>query len=952
MNNIKKNVLPVIVLCAICVVVAAVLGAVNMITGPIIEEAKNKEANAALLVVLPDGKNFKEITLTDAYPDEIKKAHKADNGYVFEIDTRGKEAMTIMCGVDNEGKIVKIKVLSEQETPGYKDKVFPYVTGDDGKYNGMDSSTLEAEIFTGATLTSNGVYNAVKAALDGFVVAGGGEISEPEYVAPVSQRNDDELISLAGELISDAAGFDFVDFDAEAYNALYLAKLMKETSGKGYVAYVFSISSYYGTVDTENLIHIGNDGTIKNIKKLVWAVSEANPDYGYNPPSDEKLGEFYAGLAGKDSETIGEVDLKTGATNTTTTLVASITEALTVTKDIIKNDMPTPEDEVKALAGELVGEELELTDVTPEDTKYLKRLYKDNSGKGYIAYVASISEYYGTVDTENIIHIGNDGKIKNIKKLVWAVSEAKPEWGYNPPSEEKLGEFYDGLNGKDSASLEEVDLQTGATNTTTVLVDSIKEALSAASELIKKDMPTPEEEVKALAGELVGAELDLTDVTPEDTKYLKRLYKDNSGKGYIAYVASISEYYGTVDTENIIHIGNDGKIKNIKKLVWAVSEAKPEWGYNPPSEEKLGEFYDGLNGKDSASLEEVDLQTGATNTTTVLVDSIKEALSAASELIKKDLPTPEEEVKALAGELVGAELELTDVTPADTKYLKRLYKDNGGNGYIAYVASISEYYGTVDTENIIHIGNDGAIKNIKKLVWAVSEAVPDWGYNPPSEEKLGQFYDGLVGKTFTTIEGIDLQTGATNTTTVLVDSIKEALTAAATIINGDEAAKELLNLKMQNLVPNAEGFEALQIPAGAPETVKGLYKVLGYDGYVVYTVTSTQYVAVETEALVYVHNGTVKNVELMTWTVGHGVEPGDFASTLIGKNASELCDVELVTEATGTAMHLRDAVIDAISVAPVDNTPAIVGAVALSLAVIAFAAYIIIPKIIRRRKNG
>ena len=72
----KQNILPVVVLGAICLVVAALLGGVNMITSPIIEEANNQKANAALLVVLPGGKNFEEIDLTEEYPDEVNRAYK------------------------------------------------------------------------------------------------------------------------------------------------------------------------------------------------------------------------------------------------------------------------------------------------------------------------------------------------------------------------------------------------------------------------------------------------------------------------------------------------------------------------------------------------------------------------------------------------------------------------------------------------------------------------------------------------------------------------------------------------------------------------------------------------------------------------------------------------------------------------------------------------------------
>ena len=338
----KQNILPVVVLGTICLVVAALLGAVNMITAPVIEDAKNQAANEALLVVLPEGKTFDEIELTEDYPTEIKKAYKSDAGYVFEVNTRGKETMTVMCGVDNDGKIVKVTVLSEQETPGYKEKVLPFVTGDEGKYNGKGSDSLEPELFSGATLTSNGVYNAVKTSLNGYAVATGGEVAKPEYIAPVSQRTDDELLTLAGGLVADATGFTESKFDAEAYGVKYLAKVFKENSGKGYVAYVVVplINEYYNKIETETLIYITNKGIIKDVNKLTWKPSDAG--YGYVPPALELVDAFYESLKGKnisDLEALKAYDdnddstshnglLITQATQTTGRLLGALIEAV------------------------------------------------------------------------------------------------------------------------------------------------------------------------------------------------------------------------------------------------------------------------------------------------------------------------------------------------------------------------------------------------------------------------------------------------------------------------------------------------------------------------------------------------------------------------------------------------------------------------------------------------
>ena len=53
--------MPSIVLSVICLIVAFALALINSITAPIIAEAQNEAAKAALLEVLPEGKDFKEI---------------------------------------------------------------------------------------------------------------------------------------------------------------------------------------------------------------------------------------------------------------------------------------------------------------------------------------------------------------------------------------------------------------------------------------------------------------------------------------------------------------------------------------------------------------------------------------------------------------------------------------------------------------------------------------------------------------------------------------------------------------------------------------------------------------------------------------------------------------------------------------------------------------------------
>ena len=57
----NDNVKSFAVLVAICVVVAALMGVVNKITSPRIEEIEAEKVQAAMLVVMPQGQNFTKV---------------------------------------------------------------------------------------------------------------------------------------------------------------------------------------------------------------------------------------------------------------------------------------------------------------------------------------------------------------------------------------------------------------------------------------------------------------------------------------------------------------------------------------------------------------------------------------------------------------------------------------------------------------------------------------------------------------------------------------------------------------------------------------------------------------------------------------------------------------------------------------------------------------------------
>lgn len=173
----KFNFKPILVLSTICLTVALLLSLINSVTSPIIEKNQNAAANEALLELLPDGKDFKELIIDGTYPKVITQGYKADGGYIFTAVVAGKSTgLTIMCSLDEAGKIVATKVLASQETVSYAEKVFPSVQGNNGKYTGMTYDTFEPFLVSGATLTSAAYGEAIKAILQAYTVASGGEV--------------------------------------------------------------------------------------------------------------------------------------------------------------------------------------------------------------------------------------------------------------------------------------------------------------------------------------------------------------------------------------------------------------------------------------------------------------------------------------------------------------------------------------------------------------------------------------------------------------------------------------------------------------------------------------------------------------------------------------------------------------------------------------------------------
>ena len=159
----------------ITVVVAGLLGLVNFLTEDRIAENTARKAEEAMQEVLPaDSYEPVEITM-----DGVSAAFRAEDGYVVRITTNGfGGAIDMMVGVDNDGAVTGISVISHSETPSLGANCvrpewqaqFEGATGDLAV--SKDGGTIDA--LTGATVTSRGVTAGVNLAL--------------EYVKEVAQK--------------------------------------------------------------------------------------------------------------------------------------------------------------------------------------------------------------------------------------------------------------------------------------------------------------------------------------------------------------------------------------------------------------------------------------------------------------------------------------------------------------------------------------------------------------------------------------------------------------------------------------------------------------------------------------------------------------------------------------------------------------------------------------------
>lgn len=155
-RKVWRLIRPTFILFIISVIVTSLLAMTYGVTAPAIESNK----------IAAEEKAAKEV-LGDQHGIAVKGQSKSYGG-----------KLEVMVGVDDKGEITGVKVLSHQDTPGLGTKA---MTSDYlAQYAGLSILKAEhirqdgqVEAVTGATISSNGVYQAVKAALEEYHKTGG-----------------------------------------------------------------------------------------------------------------------------------------------------------------------------------------------------------------------------------------------------------------------------------------------------------------------------------------------------------------------------------------------------------------------------------------------------------------------------------------------------------------------------------------------------------------------------------------------------------------------------------------------------------------------------------------------------------------------------------------------------------------------------------------------------------
>ena len=263
---------PTIVLLVICLVATALLTGTYQVTKPIIDQRALEAAGSTRGEVLPEGDVFlpmEDITLVEG----VTEVYQAENGAGLVI-TSGANGfggvVEVMTGINADGEITGVKITNHSETPNLgtnamTEEHLSQFIGASKITNKAGGEGTMIDAYSGATISSTAVFNAVDAALLQFAVANGAA-----YEAPVELTPEEQFAQAQRLALPEGDTFEKLDVELytgtsdialEVYKAANGAGIVVYTSGEGYASSV-------GGEPIKALVGINASGAVTGVQVI------------------------------------------------------------------------------------------------------------------------------------------------------------------------------------------------------------------------------------------------------------------------------------------------------------------------------------------------------------------------------------------------------------------------------------------------------------------------------------------------------------------------------------------------------------------------------------------------------------------------------------------------------------------------------------------------------------
>ncbi len=161
-----KSFTPPLVLALVCIAVSGLLAFANQLTAPRIAQAQEEKLSKSLVEVFGEA-DYK--TVDKSFENVNQVITDQNNRAVFDITVDGysKDGIQALIGIDGDGKICGIGIVSLKETTGIGTRIEAndYI----GKFIGLDNTDFpDGTIISGATYSSKGMRNAVSIAMETY----------------------------------------------------------------------------------------------------------------------------------------------------------------------------------------------------------------------------------------------------------------------------------------------------------------------------------------------------------------------------------------------------------------------------------------------------------------------------------------------------------------------------------------------------------------------------------------------------------------------------------------------------------------------------------------------------------------------------------------------------------------------------------------------------------------